>query len=144
MQGVTQNETDLLTAIKEIIDNSQDNFNRLYLDGDPIVELGKKYYEEFSTIKLVGFKQIGKRFSPIFGNDEIPNHDEYYYDKKKERKNGVFYGKDLSNDKVIERLKKYLERKLQVNPLWPQIAEDYRKVPIDKIIDYLTKHYGKR
>lgn len=73
MQGVTQNETDLLTAIKEIIDNSQDNFKRLYLDGDPIVELGKKYYEEFSTIKLVGFKQIGKRFSPIFGNDEIPN-----------------------------------------------------------------------
>ena len=74
----------------------------------------------------------------------ICNHDEYYYDKKKERKKGVYYGKDLSNDKVIERLKKYLERKLQVNPLWPQIAEDYRKVPIDKIIDYLTKHYGKR
>ena len=74
----------------------------------------------------------------------ICNHDEYYYDKKKERKKGVYYGKDLSNDKVIERLKKYLERKLQVNPLWPQIAEDYRKVPINKIIDYLTKHYGKR
>lgn len=74
----------------------------------------------------------------------IYNHYEYYYDKKKERKNGVFYGKDLSNDKVIERLKKYLERKLQINPSWPQISEDYRKVPIDKIIDYLTKYYGKR
>ena len=74
----------------------------------------------------------------------IYNHYEYYYDKKKERKNGVFYGKDLSNDKVIERLKKYLERKLQINPSWPQISEDYRKVPIDKIIDYLTMYYGKR
>lgn len=74
----------------------------------------------------------------------INNHYEYYYNKKKERKNGVYYGKDLSNDKVIERLKIYLERKLQVNPSWPQIADAYRKVPISKIIDYLTKNYGKR
>ena len=74
----------------------------------------------------------------------INNHYEHYYNKKKERKNGVYYGKDLSNDKVIERLKIYLERKLQVNPSWPQIADAYRKVPISKIIDYLTKNYGKR
>lgn len=74
----------------------------------------------------------------------INNHYEHYYNKKKERKNGVYYGKDLSNDKVIERLKIYLERKLQVNPSWPQIADTYRKVPISKIIDYLTKNYGKR
>lgn len=74
----------------------------------------------------------------------VNNHYEYYYNKKKERKNGVYYGKDLSNDKVIERLKIYLERKLQVNPSWPQIADAYRKVPISKIIDYLTKNYGKR
>ena len=51
---------------------------------------------------------------------------------------------DLSNDKVVERLKIYLERKLQVNPSWPQIADAYREVPISKIIDYLTKNYGKR
>lgn len=75
MQGITQSETDLITTIKEIIDNSQDNFNRMYLDGDPIVELGKKYYEEFSTVKLVGFKQTGKRFSPIFENGGIPNNE---------------------------------------------------------------------
>lgn len=73
MRGVTQNETNLLTALEEIINNSQDNFNRIYLVGDPIVELGKKYYEEFATVKLVGFKQIGKRFLPIFENGGIPN-----------------------------------------------------------------------
>lgn len=66
MQGITQSETDLLTTIKEIIDNSQDNFNRLYLDGDPVAELGKKYYEELGISTFNGFKQKGKRMFPIF------------------------------------------------------------------------------
>jgi hypothetical protein len=74
----------------------------------------------------------------------IDNHSEYYYDKKGNRKNGVYYGKDTSNDKVIERLKRYLGKKSQVNPSWPQIAYAYREVPIEQIIDYLTKNYGKR
>lgn len=74
MQGITQSETDLLNAIKEIIDNSQDNFHRLYLDGDPIVELGKKYYEELGITTFDGFKQNGKRISPMFNQINNTNH----------------------------------------------------------------------
>lgn len=74
MQGITQSETDLLNTIKEIIDNSQDNFHRLYLDGDPIVELGKKYYEELGITTFDGFKQNGKRISPMFNQINNTNH----------------------------------------------------------------------
>ena len=70
MQGITQNETNLLTALEEIINNSQDNFKRMYLDGDPIVELGKKYYEELSITGLIGFKQTGKHITPVWKDNK--------------------------------------------------------------------------
>lgn len=146
-EGLSQNlfsyQTEQLNDInrpKNISDENSEN-NSAAILSKGIISMHRTWIPVCSS--FISDNASKKRFSEDL-EWFINNHYEYYYNKKKERKNGVYYGKDLSNDKVIERLKIYLERKLQVNPSWPQIADAYRKVPISKIIDYLTKNYGKR
>lgn len=74
----------------------------------------------------------------------IDNHKKYYIDKKGQQKQGCYFGKDLSNDKVFVRLNCYLNNKLNVNHSWPELAEMYKNVPIGQIMDYLQNKYGKR
>ena len=146
-EGLSQNlfshQTEQLNDInrpKNISDENSEN-NSAAILSKGIISMHRTWIPVCSS--FISDNASKKRFSEDL-EWFINNHYEYYYNKKKERKNGVYYGKDLSNDKVIERLKIYLERKLQVNPSWPQIADAYREVPISKIIDYLTKNYGKR
>ena len=75
----------------------------------------------------------------------IGNHYEIYNDKKNGQIKGRYYGHDTSNSRVIERLKVYMENKLtprSENMKW--LADKYVNIPINKVIDYLTKSYGNR
>lgn len=73
----------------------------------------------------------------------VENHHETYKDKKKGTVKGYYAGHDCTNERVIERLKVYMENKLKPryeNMRW--LAEIYAKIPINNIIDYISKLYG--
>ena len=73
----------------------------------------------------------------------VGNHHETYKDKKKGVVKGYYAGHDCTNERVIERLKVYMENKLKPryeNMRW--LAEIYAKIPINNIIDYISKLYG--
>ena len=75
----------------------------------------------------------------------VDNHNEWYEDQKKGKQKGFYSGQDKSNEKVIERLKNYLDNKLHPrsdNMIW--LADIYKNVPIDKIISYLQSIYASR
>lgn len=73
----------------------------------------------------------------------VLNHKETYYDKKKGRIQGCYYGHDTSNGRVVERFQKYLENKRSPkkdNQKW--LVPIYKNIPIDEIIRYLKNRYG--
>lgn len=72
----------------------------------------------------------------------VGNHHETYKDKKKGIVKGYYAGHDCTNERVIERLKVYMENKLKPryeNMRW--LADIYAKIPINNIIDYISKLY---
>ena len=72
----------------------------------------------------------------------IGNHNEFYENKKGERQNGFYYNNDKSNEKVIERLKTYMENKLHPKSEKVQwLADLYKNIPIDQIIKFLQATY---
>ncbi len=75
----------------------------------------------------------------------VENHRESYYDKKKnEMVCGYYWRYDTSNNRVLERLRVYMENKLTLkteNMKW--LADRYTNIPINKIMDYLYKIYGR-
>lgn len=73
----------------------------------------------------------------------VGNHHETYKDKKKGVVKGYYAGHDCTNGRVIERLKVYMENKLKPrNEKMRWLAEIYAKIPINNIIDYISKLYG--
>ena len=75
----------------------------------------------------------------------VDNHNEWYEDQKKGKQRGIYAGYDKSNEKVIERLRKYLENKLHpTNDKIMWLADIYRNIPIEKIVSYLQSIYVSR
>ena len=75
----------------------------------------------------------------------VDNHNEWYEDQKKGKQRGIYAGYDKSNEKVIERMRKYLENKLHpTNDKIMWLADIYRNIPIEKIVSYLQSIYVSR
>lgn len=73
----------------------------------------------------------------------VGNHHKTYNDKKKGIVKGYYAGHDCTNGRVIDRLKVYMENKLKSrNEKMRWLAEIYAKIPINNIIDYISKLYG--
>ena len=73
----------------------------------------------------------------------VGNHHETYKDKKKGVVKGYYAGYDCTNGRVIERLKVYMENKLKPrNEKMQWLAEIYANIPINNIIDHISKLYG--
>lgn len=73
----------------------------------------------------------------------VENHKKTYNDKKKGSVSGYYAGLDCTNSSVKERLKAYMENKLKTrNEKMQWLSEIYTKIPIDRIIDYISKLYG--
>ena len=73
----------------------------------------------------------------------VGNHHETYKDKKKGVVKGYYAGHDCTNGRVIERLKVYMENKLKPrNEKMRWLAEIYANIPINNIIDHISKLYG--
>lgn len=73
----------------------------------------------------------------------IGNHNETYNDKKKGIIQGYYADHDRSNSRVLERLKAYMDNKLKPrNQKMQWLADIYANIPINKIVDYISKAYG--
>ncbi len=73
----------------------------------------------------------------------LGNHNKTYYDKKKGVIPGHYAGHERSNDRVIERLKAYMDNKLRPrNTTMQWLADIYANIPINKIVDYISRIYG--
>ena len=73
----------------------------------------------------------------------VGNHCDTYNDKKKGVIMGYYAGQDRSNERVIERIRAYIDNKLKPrkkNMQW--LADIYAKIPVNQIVDYISKVYG--
>ncbi len=73
----------------------------------------------------------------------IKNHKEFYQDEKKGRSPGRYYGHDTSNIRVYERLKHFLEDRVnpkKVKMKW--LCPIYEKIPISEILSKIKQKYG--
>ena len=73
----------------------------------------------------------------------VGNHNDTYNDKKKGIVPGYYAGHDRTNERVLERIRAYMDNKLKPRSEKMQwLAEIYANIPINKIIDYISKIYG--
>ena len=73
----------------------------------------------------------------------VGNHNDTYNDKKKGIVTGYYAGHDRTNERVLERIRAYMDNKLKPRGKKMQwIADIYVNIPINKIIDYISKVYG--
>ena len=73
----------------------------------------------------------------------VGNHNDTYNDKKKGIGPGYYAGHDRTNERVLERIRAYMDNKLKPrNGKMQWLADIYVNIPINKIIDYISKVYG--
>ena len=73
----------------------------------------------------------------------VGNHNDTYNDKKKGEVPGYYAGHDRTNKRVLERIRAYMDNKLKPRSEKTQwLADIYANIPINKIIDYISKVYG--
>lgn len=73
----------------------------------------------------------------------VENHNDTYNDKKKGIVPGYYAGHDRTNERVLERIRAYMDNKLKPrNEKMQWLAEIYANIPINKITDYISKVYG--
>ena len=73
----------------------------------------------------------------------VGNHNDTYNDKKKGIGPGYYAGHDRTNERVLERIRAYMDNKLKPRSEKMQwLADIYVNIPINKIIDYISKVYG--
>jgi hypothetical protein len=73
----------------------------------------------------------------------VGNHNDTYNDKKKGIVPGYYAGHDRTNERVLERIRTYMDNKLKPrNEKMQWLADIYANIPINKIIDYISKMYG--
>lgn len=73
----------------------------------------------------------------------VGNHNDTYNDKKRGFVPGYYAGHDRTNERVLERIRAYMDNKLKPRSEKMQwLAEIYTNIPVNKIIDYISKIYG--
>ena len=72
----------------------------------------------------------------------VGNHNDTYNDKKKGIVPGYYAGHDRTNERVLERIRAYMDNKLKPrNEKMRWLADIYANIPINKIIDHISKMY---
>lgn len=111
-----------------------------------IYRLGKSILEDKSWIyecaSMISDSLANKQFIEDM-EWFVDNHNDTYYDKKKGRGQGHYALSDKTNERVIERIKAYMENKLnQRNQKMQWLSKRYANIPIKQIVDYISKVYG--
>lgn len=74
----------------------------------------------------------------------IENHNESYNDKKRGVIKGYYSGQPTENARLLEGFRAYLQNKLKFNSNAAWVSEEYSKIPVERIIQYLESLYADR
>lgn len=148
LQNVTQNVINAFTGDED--KTSKENLKQESSSPEKVKKavshVGKSILEDKTWIYECSTLISDSRANRKFIEDMewfVGNHNDTYYDKKKGIVPGHYAGHDRTNERVLERLRAHLENKLKPrseNMQW--LAEIYANIPINKIIDYISKKYG--
>ena len=69
----------------------------------------------------------------------LDNHEESYFDDKKGKQRGFYFGKPSENKYVLDRFEIYLNNKRENKLKW--LSDIYKFIPVDKIIERLRYIY---
>lgn len=112
----------------------------------PVSRIGKSILEDTAWIQECASLIYDQRARRKFIEDMewfVGNHNDTYNDRKKGVIKGYYAGHDRTNIRVQERLRAHLENKVRSrNEKMQWIADIYAKIPINKIMDYISSVYG--
>ena len=112
----------------------------------PVSRIGRSILEDRTWIQECASLIYDNRAYNQFLEDMewfVANHNDIYNDKKKGAIPGYYAGHDRTNMRVLERLKAYMENKLKPrNPQMQWLANIYVKIPIGRIVNYISNVYG--
>lgn len=115
-------------------------------DKQTVSRFGKSILDDESWIQECAALISDSRAKRQFIEDVewfVGNHNKTYNDKKKGVIPGYYAGHDRSNNRVLERLKAYMDNKLKPRNITMQwLADIYANIPTNKIVDYISRTYG--
>ena len=110
-----------------------------------VSRLGKSILEDKAWIYECASLISDSRANRQFIDDMewfVGNHNDTYNDKKKGIVPGYYAGHDRTNERVLERIRAYMDNKLKPrNEKMRWLADIYANIPINKIIDHISKMY---
>lgn len=148
LQNVTQNVINAFTGDED--KTSKENLKQESSSPEKVKKavshVGKSILEDKTWIYECSTLISDARANRQFIEDMewfVGNHNDTYNDKKKGIVTGHYAGHDRTNERVLERIRAYMDKRLKPNNekmLW--LAEIYANIPINRIIDCISKKYG--
>ena len=145
LQNVAQSVRNAITGESE----DSNNTTNPYISPEtmqPVSRLGKSILDDKSWINECASLISDSRAKRQFIEDMewfVGNHNDTYNDKKKGVIKGYYAGHDRTNERVLERIRAYLENKVKPrNEKMQWLADIYANIPINQIVDYISKVYG--
>lgn len=148
LQHATQTIKNVLSGDNETekVHNGQGDAYISVKDKQTVSRFGKSILDDESWIQECAALISDSRAKRQFIEDVewfVGNHNKTYNDKKKGVITGYYAGHDRSNNRVLERLKAYMDNKLKPrNATMQWLADIYANIPTNKIVDYISRTYG--
>lgn len=149
LQQATQTVMNALAGNNEVGNIKQEQVHDTSIsvkDKQSISRFGKSILDDKSWIYEGASLILDSRANRQFIEDMewfVENHNKTYNDKKKGVVSGYYADHDKSNNRVLERLRTYMDKKLKPrNNKMQWLADIYANIPINEIMDYIKKEYG--
>ena len=147
LQNVTQNVINVFTGDED--KTSKEDLKQESSSPEQakqvVSRLGKSILEDKAWIYECASLISDSRANRQFIEDMewfVGNHNDTYNDKKKGIVPGYYAGHDRTNERVLERIRAYMDNKLKPrNEKMRWLADIYANIPINKIIDHISKMY---
>ena len=144
--GLQQDTHTAMSALSGNKEEQEHDTSISIKDKQSISHFGKSILDDKSWIYECAALISDSRANRQFIEDMewfVENHNKTYSDKKRGIVPGYYADHDRSNRRVLERLRAYMDNKL--NPCHKKmqwLADIYANIPINKIVDYILRVYG--
>ena len=144
--GLQQDTHTAMSALSGNKEEQEHDTSISIKDKQSISHFGKSILDDKSWIYECAALISDSRANRQFIEDMewfVENHNKTYSDKKRGIVPGYYADHDRSNRRVLERLRAYMDNKLNPRHKKMQwLADIYANIPINKIVDYILRVYG--
>lgn len=144
--GLQQDTHTVMSALSGNKEEQEHDTSISIKDKQSISHFGKSILDDKSWIYECAALISDSRANRQFIEDMewfVENHNKTYSDKKRGIVPGYYADHDRSNRRVLERLRAYMDNKLNPRHKKMQwLADIYANIPINKIVDYILRVYG--